>query len=187
MPSFDGENLLITLDAGVTSVDAQTDLYSDWKEFFKTGTNSRFPLAFRASVGGDPLTPGLDAGAYFFLQNQLGWRIRPAEENATITLEGNLIAEDTTLPVVVPTVGAFTVLILGLQPITQNADIGAQVVEGSRSLREALRLILAASAGKLSGAGGTTITIRDAADTKDRIVATVDANGNRTALVLDDT
>jgi len=53
------------------------------------------------------------------------------------------------------------------------------------SLEETLKLCLAALAGKLSGASGTTVTIRSADDSADRIVATVDANGNRTAVILD--
>lgn len=58
-------------------------------------------------------------------------------------------------------------------------------VETSITLRQALRLILAASAGKLSGANTTTITIRNVGDTKNRITATVDADGNRTAVTTD--
>ena len=58
-------------------------------------------------------------------------------------------------------------------------------IETGLTLRQALRLISAALAGKVSGAGTTTITIRDTNDTKDRIVATVDANGNRTAVTRD--
>lgn len=59
-------------------------------------------------------------------------------------------------------------------------------VETGVTPRGALRLALAALAGKLSGAAGTTVTIRNAvADSKDRIVATVDADGNRTAITTD--
>ncbi len=58
-------------------------------------------------------------------------------------------------------------------------------IETGYTLRQALRLILAAEAGKVSGAGGTTVTIRDVTDSKNRIVATVDANGNRTAVTKD--
>lgn len=60
-----------------------------------------------------------------------------------------------------------------------------QVVEGTLSLAQALRVMLAALAGKASGGGSTTITFRDVADAKARITATVDANGNRTAVTLD--
>jgi hypothetical protein len=46
--------------------------------------------------------------------------------------------------------------------------------------------VAAATAGKLTGGGSTEVTIRNAvADSKDRIVATVDSNGNRTAIDYD--
>jgi hypothetical protein len=57
-----------------------------------------------------------------------------------------------------------------------------QDIETGYSLREALRLVLAAVAGKVSGGGTSTITIRSATDGSNRITATVDANGNRTAV-----
>lgn len=59
-------------------------------------------------------------------------------------------------------------------------------VETGLTLRQAMRLLAAASAGKLSGAATTTIVIRNAvADSKDRITATVDADGNRSAITVD--
>ena len=64
------------------------------------------------------------------------------------------------------------------------SNVLAETVEGSYSLVESMRLQNAALLGKLSGAATTTITIRDIADTKDRIVATVDSDGNRSALTL---
>lgn len=42
-----------------------------------------------------------------------------------------------------------------------------------------------ADPGEVSGAGTSTVTIRDIADTTDRIVASVDGSGNRTAVTLD--
>ena len=50
------------------------------------------------------------------------------------------------------------------------------------SLAGAFKLILSVLAGKSSGGGGSTIVFRDIADSKNRISATVDANGNRTAV-----
>ena len=55
-------------------------------------------------------------------------------------------------------------------------------VETNRTPRQALRLILAAAAGKSSSATGTR-TFRDTNDSVDRIVATVD-EGDRTAVTL---
>ena len=59
-------------------------------------------------------------------------------------------------------------------------------VEDGLTVRHALRLIAAATAGKLSGAATTTITIRNAfVDDKDRIIATVTGDGDRTAITYD--
>lgn len=58
-------------------------------------------------------------------------------------------------------------------------------VEAGWTPRQALRVILAALAGKLSGAGTGSVAIRDVGDTKDRIAATVDADGNRSAVTHD--
>ena len=71
----------------------------------------------------------------------------------------------------------------------QNADAlldRSNAIETGLTPRGALRLNSAALAGKLSGAAGTTVTIRNSvADSKDRIVATVDSSGNRTAITTD--
>lgn len=68
----------------------------------------------------------------------------------------------------------------------QNAAaiLAAGDVDGY-TLEQTLKLCLAALAGKLSGAAGTTVTIRAADDSKTRITATVDSNGNRSAVTLD--
>ena len=66
------------------------------------------------------------------------------------------------------------------QALLDNNDI-----ETGYSMRNSLRLVLASLAGKLSGAGTSTIAIRDINDAVDRIVATVDSNGNRTAVTKD--
>jgi len=60
-----------------------------------------------------------------------------------------------------------------------------EVIEGSYTAAEMLRIIAAALAGELAGAGTTTITIQGIDATTDRIVATVDGTGNRTAVTLD--
>jgi hypothetical protein len=69
------------------------------------------------------LAAGLEAGPYFFLQNQtgFGWRIISTDEDQTINYQGNLIPEDASLPIINVTTGR-SVLHLGLQPITQRID-----------------------------------------------------------------
>lgn len=63
-------------------------------------------------------------------------------------------------------------------------EILDEIVEGSLTLRQAIRIILAALAGKITNANTSTNSFRDVADTKNRIVATVDSTG-RTAVTLD--
>lgn len=72
-------------------------------------------------------------------------------------------------------------------PLTAGAvdAILDEVVEGTLTLRQILRLFLATLAGKSAGGGTATVTFRDNGDTKNRISATVDASGNRTAVTLD--
>jgi hypothetical protein len=65
------------------------------------------------------------------------------------------------------------------------ADIIAGVADGSYDLQEMLRVIFSVCAGKSAGGGTATLTFRDSADSKNRVSATVDANGNRTAMTLD--
>lgn len=59
-----------------------------------------------------------------------------------------------------------------------------EVVEGTTTMRQMLRVFMAALAGKAAGGGTTTLTFRNIADNADRITATVDADGNRTAITL---
>lgn len=183
--TFDGTNLIMTLPSATPDIDSEVDLYSDWKEWVK-GTGHLYAPAFR-SIAGDPLNATLDAAPYFFIRNDFGWRIRPAEENATVFITGSLIAEDSTLPIIIPTIGAYTVLILGLQPVTQNVDILTQAdgVETGYTLQDAMRLLLAGDAGDVSGAPAGPILIKNPDGTKTRITATVDGQGNRTITARD--
>lgn len=65
-----------------------------------------------------------------------------------------------------------------------DAILDEQIGDGTLTMRQALRVIFAAVAGKLSGAATTTVTIRNGADSANVIVATVDADGNRSAVTV---
>jgi hypothetical protein len=65
------------------------------------------------------------------------------------------------------------------------AGVDAVVIEGSTTLTESARLWNAALGGKASGLDTSTAVYRDLADSKSRITATVDADGNRTAVTRD--
>jgi hypothetical protein len=62
-----------------------------------------------------------------------------------------------------------------------------EVIESGYTAEEVLRILLAVAAGKSSGGGTTNIKFRNIGDTTDRIDATVDASGNRSAVTLDPT
>lgn len=65
------------------------------------------------------------------------------------------------------------------------ADVLAVTIENSLDLADCIRLQNSALLAKVSGGATTTNTFRDLADSKNRITATVDADGNRTAITLD--
>lgn len=60
-----------------------------------------------------------------------------------------------------------------------------EAVDSTITARQSIRLANSALGGKASGLNTTTAVYRDLADTKDRISATVDADGNRTAVTRD--
>lgn len=127
---FDGPNLIITLEpvvGGVLTVDVLESIYEDAKDWYRAHPDNRkYPFPF-VSDGGNPLTTVLNQGQYIFLQNEDGWRIRPAENDGTYYFIGNLGVQSTELPALVPTIGGHTVGIFGLQPITQVAEASSNL------------------------------------------------------------
>jgi hypothetical protein len=122
--TFYGDIRLIAVNDGDENhdLDAAIDLYSDWKEWMLEGDNAKYVPAFR-TIGGDPLGSGLSAGAYFFLQNHEGWRIRPHGDSHELTITGNLYSEDATLPMFVPPIGGHTIAIkMERSSLTQRAS-----------------------------------------------------------------
>lgn len=63
----------------------------------------------------------------------------------------------------------------------------ANAIETAWTVRKAMRVMFAALGGKASGMGTATGVFRAGDDSKDRITATIDASGNRTAVTLDGT
>lgn len=70
-------------------------------------------------------------------------------------------------------------------PVVDLSEVLNQVVEGTVTVGDALRLIVAVMAGKASGGGTAAVAFRDLSDTKDRVMMTVDEKGNRSNVVLD--
>lgn len=78
---------------------------------------------------------------------------------------------------------------IGSRPSAEDvawAVLDTSLVEAGLTVRQALKLMSAALAGKISGADTSTVHIRSAvADDKERITASVDGDGNRTAITVD--
>ncbi len=62
-----------------------------------------------------------------------------------------------------------------------------EIIESGLSAAEILRIVAAALAGEVSGAGSGTETFKGLDGSTDRIVSTVDVDGNRTSVVVDGT
>lgn len=190
--TFDGAARTIRVNPGVSTVAVKEDIYSAWKEWARLRDHAKFLPALRV-IGGDPVGAGLAAGDIYFMTN--GWQVVVAEE---VTVSGTLYNDTVGVSpfVILPGGGviatvsnlAYAVSGGGGASASEIADaVHAKSVDAGVDLSGALRLILAALVGKVSGAEGTTITFRGLADDRNRIVATVDANGNRTAIVFDAT
>jgi hypothetical protein len=78
-------------------------------------------------------------------------------------------------------------IVLATFVVTEPELLAPDGVEDGWSLQEAMRIVLAALGGQLSGAPSGPILIRDVNDTKTRVNATVDSSGNRTSVTLDPT
>jgi hypothetical protein len=73
----------------------------------------------------------------------------------------------------------------GLSTANVGQAVWEFIVENGLTAEDVMRILLAVNAGQSTGGGTTEITFRDQADTKDRVVATVDSSGNRSALTID--
>lgn len=120
---------------------------------------------------------------------------------AAIKAETALIVEDTgtTIPATITTIDNEIAVIdsnvdailddTGTTGVLLSTDALASIFDdetivGTYTFSDLLKIMAAALAGKATGGGTTTVTFRGVDDTSDVIVATVDANGNRSAVTL---
>ena len=78
-----------------------------------------------------------------------------------------------------------TAYLYDIAPAPMVSDILAGEIEGTYTLQQTLRIVLALMAGKVTGGRSNTITYRDTGDSKDRVTLTVDHNGNRSSVSTD--
>ena len=190
---IDPANKRIVLDS--TSVTA-SEIYSRWVDWVALSDNAKYLPAFK-QVGGDELGSGLYIPPYLFLLN--GWRVRPMEANHTLVITGNLFVDGGGVPIV-PTLGTFNVSAQYTVPVQAQgiatgggggltaAQVWEYSLEAGLSAADFMRLLVAVAAGKTTvvdlGSQQATVTFRNLADTKDRVIA--DMNGSeRTSVTLD--
>lgn len=80
-----------------------------------------------------------------------------------------------------------SVILTGDEQYANGCFDSSPLVEGTETVVEVLRLIRSFICGEVTGGNTGTVSFRDLADAKDRIVMTVDKNGNRSAVVTDET
>lgn len=132
--NFDGANYYARIVTGIVSIDTQVDLYSDWKEWFNSGSGAMFHPMFE-SFGGNPLGGGRLAGDYYMFQNGdvasgvQGWRIVPWCGDYELTIVGNLYPVDTNKPIHIKPSGNCNVFVrFDTSPLTQTVEVGSAVL-----------------------------------------------------------
>jgi hypothetical protein len=113
--------------------------------------------------------------------------VRSALGMSSPNLDTQLSAIDTVVDSILADTGTDGVVVAAASKsgyALSSSGLDAITIETGLNMRQATSLIAASAAGKLSGAATTTITIDGAGVNTDRIVATVDADGNRTAVTL---
>lgn len=163
-----------------------TEIWAAWIAWVALSDNMKYAAAFR-QAGGDELGAGIFIPVYMFLQN--GWRVRPMEANHQLVITGNLFVEEGGSPTV-QTLGNFNVSVQLTVPVQAQAvatggsdpsSIASAVmgspVEAGISLRDAMQILTAISAGKTvivdNGAGNAEIVFRSVNDTVDRVTASM--------------
>ena len=190
--TFDGPNkLIIEISAAGDNELNVFEIYSEWKVWVTQSDNMKYLKAF-APIGGDPVTLTESLDITYFLEN--GWRIRPAELDHKLLLNGNVFTREPGQSVFVDTIGAFTVnaetktstVVRLLQPENtplSDADkddiinrLFLYILENGETYAEAIRLIRAEAAGDIEKIGDVH-RIKSADGLRDRITATANAEG----------
>lgn len=113
--SFNGATRTITLGAGRTVLGVR-ELWSRWVDWWLTGDNSKYLLAF-SQIGGNDIdqAAGTRIPVYLYLLN--GWRIRPQEANHTLNVIDGVLLVDGGGDPFLQTLGSYVVRVNYQQPV----------------------------------------------------------------------
>jgi len=113
----------------------KVDLYSDAKEDWKNDPDLnkfRFPII---AVGGQSIGGGQVVSPYYILL--YGWKVRPQEANHTLTVTGNLITDDASVPFI-STVGNYNARILTVVTSNSLTTVALETILAKTRLAAAL-------------------------------------------------
>lgn len=187
-----GDTRIAHLDADISSRTKPADTQAAVTNLTNAPTAGDFTATMKTSIG-----TAVAASAVASVTGSVGSVTGLTASNLDTTVSSRLASSSYTAPdnISITAIKAKTdnlpaapAAVGDIPTANQNADAlldRAAGVETGITPRQSLRLMLASLAGKLSGAAGTTVSIRDTNDSKNRIVATVDSNGNRSAVTLD--
>lgn len=147
--TFDGENRLILINYGVTTIDVQTDIYSAWKRWVGQIDNQKYPQALKV-IGGDPIDQTNIITPYYFLTN--GWRVRPFEGNHSLTITGIILTDNNQDPLVA-TLQPWNISITRIVPVKAESVLsgGAAAPTAQQNAQAVWEALLSSMAGATAG------------------------------------
>lgn len=171
-------NPTTTVGLSGTTIKTATDVETDTADLQSSLANATYGLsAIKVLV--DDLESRLTAARAGYLDNLSAGAVALASGVVVAS-----IANDAITAAAVKA-DAVTEIQSGLSTLTA-AQVWQYVIE-TLTAEEIMIIALAALAGKSDGGGTATVHFRDYGDAKNRITATVDVDGNRTAITLDAT
>jgi len=99
---------IVEISTGADNTLDWQEIYSEWKAWTQTGDNMKYPPAF-AVVGGDPISETETLGSAFFILAP--WKLRPAEHDHRLTINGDVFTVPAGESPIVPTLGGYTCVV----------------------------------------------------------------------------
>jgi len=142
-------DLLTAPVGGLVTLDMREDIYSEAKEDWIATPSLRklrFPLR-------DPITvfvKGVWVGPFVFVDNESGWRIRPYDADHELTINGDFLASDETIPLFLPRSGRTIIGTIVLSARSQTVEVSGNAPWNATEKAQ-IRYVL--------GVDGTTIPV----------------------------
>lgn len=155
--TYDFNNRLLIVNSGITDIDVQVDLYSDWKEDFENGTFNPGVAIPLSTVGGEDLGGGKSIAPKFFIRND--WKVRPFEGDHALILTGDLFDDPPGAGIVVPVLGDFTVNVVIERSVDALALATAGGTDWTTGEKQEIRQALGITGTKSSTSGGNVDTL----------------------------